>query len=235
MIRVRSERDRDRARVAGPRAAAAAAGRDLAFATDSYALATIVTAELAAEARSSSKYYRRYADVEGALTLLSGWTGVDFAKFDPAQVIQHVENDAGRTALENVTRADPSRRLTVRRRPNMLRSAASGPSSARAIPPRSPTSSKPWVDATGVDGFNLAFAVRPETFEDVVDWIVPERQGAAAIGPPTPRARCARSLFVRLLRPSPHPGAAHRTAAAHGAVADAGSAPASPALCRRPG
>ena len=33
-----------------------------------------------------------------------------------------------------------------------------------------------WVDHTGVDGFNLAFASRPETFESVVDLIVPELQ-----------------------------------------------------------
>ena len=33
-----------------------------------------------------------------------------------------------------------------------------------------------WVEATDVDGFNLAFAVRPETFVDVADMLVPELQ-----------------------------------------------------------
>jgi hypothetical protein len=33
-----------------------------------------------------------------------------------------------------------------------------------------------WVDETGVDGFNLAYAVTPETFVDFVDLIVPELQ-----------------------------------------------------------
>ena len=64
--------------------------------------------------RPSVAEYRRYADPEGALTLMSGWTGVDFSKFDPDQVVEHVEIEAGRTALENITRADPDRRWTVR-------------------------------------------------------------------------------------------------------------------------
>jgi hypothetical protein len=33
-----------------------------------------------------------------------------------------------------------------------------------------------WIDDTDLDGFNLAFVVRPETFIDVVDLLVPELQ-----------------------------------------------------------
>ena len=33
-----------------------------------------------------------------------------------------------------------------------------------------------WIEATDIDGFNLAFAVRPETFVDVADLLVPELQ-----------------------------------------------------------
>ena len=33
-----------------------------------------------------------------------------------------------------------------------------------------------WIDATGVDGFNLAYALTPESFEDFVDPVVPELQ-----------------------------------------------------------
>jgi hypothetical protein len=33
-----------------------------------------------------------------------------------------------------------------------------------------------WVEETDVDGFNLAYAVMPETFADFVDLVVPELQ-----------------------------------------------------------
>ncbi|APH58264.1 Dibenzothiophene sulfone monooxygenase [Granulibacter bethesdensis] len=32
------------------------------------------------------------------------------------------------------------------------------------------------IDETGIDGFNLAYAVTPETFEDFVDLVIPELQ-----------------------------------------------------------
>ena len=37
-----------------------------------------------------------------------------------------------------------------------------------------------WVDYTDVDGFNLAYAVTPGTFEDVVEYVVPELQARGA-------------------------------------------------------
>jgi alkanesulfonate monooxygenase len=102
------------ATVLKPRVAAVRAAGRQPDSVKVYALATIVTGPTAEEARAKRADYGAYADSEGALALLSGWTGVDFAMFDRDAVVEHVENDAGRTALENITRADPSRRWTVR-------------------------------------------------------------------------------------------------------------------------
>lgn len=33
-----------------------------------------------------------------------------------------------------------------------------------------------WVDETGIDGFNLTYALAHETVRDVVEWVVPELQ-----------------------------------------------------------
>ena len=33
-----------------------------------------------------------------------------------------------------------------------------------------------WMNVTDADGFNLAYAVTPGTFEDIVKWVVPELQ-----------------------------------------------------------
>jgi alkanesulfonate monooxygenase len=79
-----------------------------------FAMMTVVVAATDEGAQAKLADYRRYADPQGALTLMSGWTGVDFSRFDPDQVVEHVESEAGRTALENITRADPDRRWTVR-------------------------------------------------------------------------------------------------------------------------
>ncbi len=33
-----------------------------------------------------------------------------------------------------------------------------------------------WMADTGIDGFNLSYAVMPESFEDVIELLVPELQ-----------------------------------------------------------
>ena len=81
-------------RVAAIRAAAARLGRD-ASAILMFTLMTVIVAPTDGEARALYEEYRAYADHEGALTLMSGWTGVDFSRLDPGAVVSHVENDAG--------------------------------------------------------------------------------------------------------------------------------------------
>jgi len=140
-----------------------------------YALLTIITGETSAEARRKHDVYLSMADAVGALTLMSGWTGVDFSQLKPDEPVRHVVNDAGRTALENVTRADPDRVWTVEEVARHVAIGGIGPVLV-GDPGEVADQLEAWVDHTGIDGFNLAFASRPETFEAVVDLIVPELQ-----------------------------------------------------------
>jgi len=161
-------------RVTAIRKLAAEAGRDpqslLIF-----ALMTVITAPSHADAQAKFADYRRYANPEGALALMSGWTGVDFSRLDPNQIVQHVESEAGRTALENVTRADPQRAWTVSEVASHVAIGGIGPVVVGS-PDHVADELESWIDETGIDGFNLAFAVRPETFSDVVDLVVPVLQ-----------------------------------------------------------
>jgi FMN-dependent oxidoreductase (nitrilotriacetate monooxygenase family) len=161
-------------RVAGIRKLAAAAGRDPS-AILMFAMMTVIVAPTDEEAQAKLADYRQYADAEGALTLMSGWTGVDFSRFDPDQVVDHVESEAGRTALENITRADPDRRWTVREVAEHVSIGGIGPVIVGS-PATVTDELEGWIDDTDLDGFNLAFVVRPETFIDVVDLLVPELQ-----------------------------------------------------------
>ncbi|MQT15166.1 LLM class flavin-dependent oxidoreductase [Segnochrobactrum spirostomi] len=212
-------------RVAAVRAAAAAAGRDPAE-IRIFALMTVIVAPTDAEAAAKLAEYRHYASLEGALTLMSGWTGVDFAALDPDQIVEHVDREAGRSALENITRADPSRRWTVREVAEHVAIGGIGPVLVGS-PATVADALEGWVDETGIDGFNLAFVVRPETFEDVADLLVPELQRRGrykrAYAPGTLREK----LFGagRALTAPDHPAARHRW---HLAPTD--TAPAEPAL-----
>ncbi|MYM73740.1 NtaA/DmoA family FMN-dependent monooxygenase [Duganella sp. FT134W] len=156
------------------RAAVRAAGRngeDLKI----YAQALIVTAPTAAEAHAKHEEYKRYIDIEAALALLSGWTGVDFSKFPLDATIEYIDSDAGRSALASFSQADPDRRWTVREAAQFIGLGGRGPVLV-GDPVQIADQLEAWQDDTGIDGFNLAFAVAHESMRDVVDLIVPELQ-----------------------------------------------------------
>jgi len=140
-----------------------------------YAQALIITAPTEAEARAKHEEYRRHIDIEAALALLSGWTGVDFSKFALDATIEYIDSDAGRSALASFSQADPNRTWTVREAAEFIGLGGRGPVLV-GDPSQVADQLEAWQDETGIDGFNLAFAVAHESMRDVVEFIVPELQ-----------------------------------------------------------
>jgi FMN-dependent oxidoreductase (nitrilotriacetate monooxygenase family) len=140
-----------------------------------FAMATVIVAPTEAEARAKHLDYLQYVDRDGALTLMSGWAGIDLSSYAHDQVVRYIENDAGRSAMENITRADPSREWTVGQIADHVAIGGIGPLFVGA-PAQVADQLERWFDATGIDGFNLCYAVAPETMIDIVDLVVPELQ-----------------------------------------------------------
>ena len=195
-------------RVAAIRKLAAEAGRDPAGVL-MFAMMTVIVAPTDAEARVKHADYRRYADPEGALTLMSGWTGVDFSRLDPDQVVEHVENEAGRSALENITRADPDRRWTVREVAEHVSIGGISPVLVGS-PATVADELEAWIEETDVDGFNLTFIVRPETFVDVVDLLTPELQRRGRYKTAYAEGSLREKLFGHARLDASHPASRHR-------------------------
>ncbi|MNP32343.1 Dimethyl-sulfide monooxygenase [compost metagenome] len=140
-----------------------------------YAQALLIVAPTREEAEARFAEYRRYVDLDAALALLSGWTGIDFAGLDPDVPIEYVENDAGRAALAAFTAADPNRRWTVREAAEFVGLGGRGPvlvGTASEVADQLES----WQDQTGIDGFNLTYAVQPDDLAHVVELLVPELQ-----------------------------------------------------------
>lgn len=161
-------------RVARLRQSLVAAGR----APDSVKVLSLATAILGAtpaEARDKLSDYRSYVDPEGALVLMAGWLGVDWSEYRLDQKVRFIETDAGRAAMENFTRADPAREWTVGDVAEHVGIGGAGPvfvGSGGQVAERM----RDWAEQTGVDGFNLAYALLPESFEDAINLLVPELQ-----------------------------------------------------------
>ncbi|RDI42038.1 LLM class flavin-dependent oxidoreductase [Nocardia mexicana] len=148
------------------------AGRDR-YAARVYALSTIVTAGTDAEARRKHEEYLSYASVEGGLVFMSGWMGIDLSRYDLDDPIGQVESNAIQSAVAAFQEADDDgREWTVRDIGRWAGIGGMGPvfvGSGQTIADRL----QEWADDTDVDGFNLAYAVTPGTFEDVVRHVVP--------------------------------------------------------------
>jgi alkanesulfonate monooxygenase SsuD/methylene tetrahydromethanopterin reductase-like flavin-dependent oxidoreductase (luciferase family) len=159
-------------RVAAIRALAAEAGRNPAEIL-MFSMMTIILGRTEAEAKAKYADYRRHVSPEGALTLMSGWTGVDFSTYELDQQVRHVQNDAGRSAMDNITRADPDRVWTVREVAEHVGIGGIGPVLV-GTPEKVADEIEAWFEQTGVDGLNVPFALSPGDFEDIVDMLVPE-------------------------------------------------------------
>lgn len=175
-----------------------------------FSLMTIILGSTEAEAQAKYADYRSYASEEGALTLVSGWTGIDLSQLRPDEEVKHVPTEAGRTALENITRADPTRIWTVREVAEHVAIGGIGPVLA-GTPEQIADAIEDWVDKTDVDGFNLALAVAPETFVDIADHLVPELQRRGRYKMNYNSGTLREKLFNDgACLPRSHPGAAYR-------------------------
>jgi alkanesulfonate monooxygenase SsuD/methylene tetrahydromethanopterin reductase-like flavin-dependent oxidoreductase (luciferase family) len=184
-----------------------------------YAQALIVTAPTAGLARAKYGDYLDHVDIEAALALLSGWTGVDFSTLPLDATVDYIDTDAGRTALASLSSADPERKWTVREAARFIGLGGRGPVLV-GDPGQIADQLDAWMLETGADGFNLAFAVAHESMRDVVELVVPELQRRGRYRKDYGAAPCAGSCWARRPpagRPPGTPGV-DRSAAALGGM-----------------
>lgn len=197
-------------RVSAIRQEAAAFGRNPAEIL-MFNMMTIILGHTEAEAAAKYADYRSHINPEGALALMSGWTGIDFAGYELDQQVRHVQNDAGRSALDNVTRGDPDRVWTVRDVIEHIGIGGAGPVVV-GTPESVADKIEDWFEKTDVDGLNVAFAISPGDFEDIADMLVPELTKRGRYKPEYAKGTLREKLFGngRARLDAPHPAAEYR-------------------------
>ncbi|UWU68419.1 LLM class flavin-dependent oxidoreductase [Bradyrhizobium sp. NC92] len=197
-------------RVSAIRQEAAALGRNPAEIL-MFSMMTIILGRTESEAKEKYADYRRHISPEGALALMSGWTGVDFSGYDLDQQVRHVQNDAGRSAMDNVTRADPDRVWTVRDVIEHVGIGGAGPVVV-GTPEMVADKIEDWFEKTDVDGLNVAFAISPGDFEDIADMLVPELTRRGRYKSEYAKGTLREKLFGggRARLDAPHPAAGYR-------------------------
>jgi len=189
------------------RSQAAAAGRDPQQ-IKIFNLVTVIVDETDAKAQAKFAEYQRYASYDGSLVFMSGWTGIDFGQYAPTELVRHVDTNAIISAVEHLSKG--SKAWTIDELARFGGIGGLGPvfvGSAAAVA----DILQDWVEATDTDGFNLAYAVAHETFEDVVEYLVPELQRRGVYQTEYRPGTLREKLFgAGPLLPADHPAAQYR-------------------------
>ncbi len=199
--------DKTREQVQRLRQAAVDAGRrpdDIRF----YVGVNVVVAATEAEAKSKHQEYLRYASPEAGLAHYSSTTGIDLARYELDEPIGYSDTQA----IDSVTRRFKESRITRRQ---LLEQHALGGRYPTLVgdPVQIADALESLVDETGIDGFNLARIVTPESYEDFATYVVPELQNRGRYKTHYAQGTIREKLFAaEPWLPGRHPGARLRHA-----------------------
>jgi long-chain alkane monooxygenase len=175
-----------------------------------FAYVKVITGDTEAAARRKYDEFFEQISYDGGLALLSGWSGLDFGKFDPDQPLEYIETNAVRTLVHAFTEADPNRTWTMRDLARFVGIGGAGPVLVGA-PEQIADTLQEGVQA-GVDGFNLAYAITPGSFEDFIEGVVPVLQRRGVMQTDYQEGTFREKLFGRgyARLSDPHPAAQYR-------------------------
>ncbi|KAH8678283.1 coenzyme dependent N5,N10-methylene tetrahydromethanopterin reductase [Xylariales sp. PMI_506] len=130
------------------------------------------------EAQEKFERARKYCSIEGGLTRFSGFVNIDMSVFPKDQPF-NFEGEMRENAIQGVISSMKSvsdvTELTPRDVGEMLALGGLGPRPI-GTPEMVADELMKWVEEGDIDGFNLSPVVNPQSWEDIVDLLVPELQ-----------------------------------------------------------
>lgn len=140
-----------------------------------YAMLSVVVAETEEEAQEKYREYLSYVDLEASQAIIGGWSGVDLSQFDEDEALNYIKTDSIQSFLTPFTLQSKDKKWT--REEIAKHCALGGMGDVIVGSPESVADQlEEWVDEGGLDGINLAYHVSPGSFEDFVEYVVPELQ-----------------------------------------------------------
>jgi alkanesulfonate monooxygenase len=172
---------------------------------------TVIAAPTDAEAQAKLADYHKHVSTEGAVALLSGYLGIDFANNDLDTPLHSREINAIQSCVDGFTKFDPTRKWTLRDAVDRLGVAGYKPL-LTGSPKTVADGLIGWMEESGVDGFNVEYIVSPGDFAAFVDLVVPELQGRGVYKTSYAEGILREKLFGKGRRhlPASHPGASYR-------------------------
>jgi FMN-dependent oxidoreductase (nitrilotriacetate monooxygenase family) len=173
--------------------------------------AVLIPGKTHAAAVAKAEEYARLSSAEGYLAHAGGGSGIDLAAYPPETRIADILAASG-TSHDAATSARYAPGATVGEALREITRFDRGPFFALGTGAEIADAIEGWVDATGIDGFNLRQFVTPGTLEDFAEYVVPELQKRGLYRTSYATSTLRESFFgagaTRL--PSEHHGASFR-------------------------
>lgn len=137
----------------------------------------VIVAQTDAEAQAKFERLASYGDREGALGLFGGWSGYDLSTYSDDQDFRFVEAPAVRSMVNHWAKTVPGtqgqKKWDKRAIAEYLVLGGNGAKVIGSVQTVADELER-WVDVGDVDGFNFSYASLPETFDDIIELLVPE-------------------------------------------------------------
>lgn len=170
----------------------------------------VIVAPTDEKAHAKRNEYLKYADKEGALALFGGWTGVDLSTYSDDEDFQVTDSPRVRSIVRRWAATVPGTENLPWTKQRIVEYLSVGGLQAKVIgsPKTAADELERWVDISGVDGFNLAHITNPATFEDIIEYLIPELQRRGIYRTKVGKeGATARETFIGTTRlPEDHPG-----------------------------
>jgi FMN-dependent oxidoreductase (nitrilotriacetate monooxygenase family) len=137
---------------------------------------TITVAETDEAARAKHAEMLSYGDKEGALALFGGWTGIDLSGYGEGDDFRFVGLPAVQSIVSGWSSTIPGSDNLRWTKSRIAEYVIAGGMGAHVVGSAKTVADEleRWVDVADIDGFNLAHVVNPGTFEDIIEFVLPE-------------------------------------------------------------
>ncbi|KAJ4988003.1 alkanesulfonate monooxygenase [Stagonosporopsis vannaccii] len=137
---------------------------------------TIIVDATDAKARAKRDDFLSYGDKEGALALFGGWTGYDLSSYADDEDFRFVEAPAIQSIVNGWASTVPGTDNIPWTKARIAEYLMLGGMNAKLVgsPKTVVDELERWVQVADLDGFNLSHVVSPGSFEDIIEWVLPE-------------------------------------------------------------
>ena len=138
----------------------------------------IIVAETDEAARAKREELLSYGNREGALALFGGWTGIDLSSYTDDEDFRFTSLPAIQSIVNGWATTVPGSDNLKWNKSRIAEYLILGGMHAKVVgsPKTVADELERWVEVADVDGFNLAHITNPGSFEDIIEFVIPELQ-----------------------------------------------------------